>query len=106
MDPSHACFLHDGVAGRWEDAAPLTMHLKDNKIDVNQVHMAPGANEVIRMLHLHWVLMLLTLSAAELSWDHVADNTKVGGSKGSDALGLSKDSLQPYLTACLARLMA
>ena len=58
MDPSHACFLHDGVAGKWEDAAPLTMHLKDNKIDVNQVHKVPCANEVIRMLYLHWVLML------------------------------------------------
>ena len=37
MDPSHACFLHDGIAGKWEEAAPLTMHLKHNQIDTNQV---------------------------------------------------------------------
>lgn len=46
MDPSHACFLHDGVAGKWEDAAPLTMHLKHNKIDVNQVGLPLGIADV------------------------------------------------------------
>ena len=45
MDPSHACFLHDGIAGKWEEAAPLTMHLKHNKIDANQVSaLVPMSN--------------------------------------------------------------
>ena len=61
MDPSHACFLHDGVAGKWEDAAPLSMHLKDNKVDTNQVHQAPYANDAIRMLYLLSVPMYMKL---------------------------------------------
>ena len=36
MDPSHASFLHDGVAGKWEDAAPLTMHLTQSSPDPNK----------------------------------------------------------------------
>ena len=37
MDPSHACFLHDGLAGKWEEAAPMTMRLKHNTVDVTKV---------------------------------------------------------------------
>lgn len=44
MDPSHACFLHDGIAGKWEEAAPLTMHLTHNQIDTNQVSALFGTS--------------------------------------------------------------
>ena len=37
MDPSHANWLHDGDVGKWEDSAPLNMHLVDNAIDANKV---------------------------------------------------------------------
>lgn len=50
MDPSHACFLHDGVAGKWEEAAPLTMHLKHNKIDTNEVGLVNCTNWLMRQL--------------------------------------------------------
>lgn len=37
MDPSHANWLHDGFAGKWEDAAVMTMRLADNPTDPKQV---------------------------------------------------------------------
>lgn len=37
MDPSHANWLHDGFAGKWEDAAVMTMRLAENQTDPKQV---------------------------------------------------------------------
>ncbi|KAL3144028.1 hypothetical protein ABBQ32_003832 [Trebouxia sp. C0010 RCD-2024] len=36
MDPSHANWLHDGFAGKWEDAAVMTMRLAENQTDPKQ----------------------------------------------------------------------
>ena len=37
MDPSHANWLHDGAAGKWEESAPMHMRLLDNSITAHQV---------------------------------------------------------------------
>lgn len=37
MDPSHANWLHDGLFGNWDEAAPLNMHVTDAPSDPNQV---------------------------------------------------------------------
>ena len=37
MDPSHANWLHDGLFGNWDDAAPLNMHVTHSPSDPNQV---------------------------------------------------------------------
>lgn len=36
MDPSHVNWLHDGTAGKWEDAYPMKMQLLDNAIDAHK----------------------------------------------------------------------
>ena len=33
MGPSHANWLHDGFAGKWEDSAVMTMRLAENPTD-------------------------------------------------------------------------
>ncbi len=37
MDPSHVNWLHDGTAGKWEDAYPMKMRLLDNAVDAHKV---------------------------------------------------------------------
>ena len=41
MDPSHVNWLHDGAAGKWEDAHPMHMRLLNNHIDAHQVPQPP-----------------------------------------------------------------
>ncbi len=40
MDPSHVNWLHDGTAGKWEDAYPMKMRLLDNAVDAHKVQPA------------------------------------------------------------------
>ena len=40
MDPSHVNWLHDGTAGKWEDAYPMKMQLLDNAIDAHKVQLS------------------------------------------------------------------
>ena len=40
MDPSHVNWLHDGTAGKWEDAYPMKMWLLDNAIDAHKVQLS------------------------------------------------------------------
>lgn len=37
MDPSHANWLHDGFAGKWEDSTPMRMRVTHAPSDPNQV---------------------------------------------------------------------
>lgn len=37
MDPSHVNWLHDGTAGKWEDAYPMKMRLLDNAVGAHKV---------------------------------------------------------------------
>ena len=37
MDPSHANWLHDGFAGKWEDSVPMKMCVTQAPSDPNQV---------------------------------------------------------------------
>lgn len=47
MDPSHANWLHDGFAGKWEDSVPMKMRITHSPSDPNQVRFLHSVSNCV-----------------------------------------------------------